>query len=120
MDSDNNKNNVLGIIIHYGLTAQLDQLTEECAELIQAINKFKRFNKDAQTVDINNAPTNLLEEIADIEVIFDQLKALIPEIIPIINNIKKEKIQRQIQRINEEIAWQERMDLLDEAYAEEE
>ncbi len=98
------KSDVLEIIIHYGFSAQLDQLTEECAELIQAINKHKRACGNGQPVQINKlkALTNVLEEIADVEVVIDQLKAYTPDNTIIINDIKEKKIQRQLNRIKEE------------------
>lgn len=97
------KSDVLEIITHYGLTAQLDQLIEECAELIQAINKFKRSGGKGQPIkaDRTEALTNLLEEIADVEVMLDQIKAFMSEESNI-NNIKNKKVQRQLNRIKEE------------------
>ena len=56
----------------YGERNQLDMVEEECAELIQAVCKRKRGidNKD-----------NLVDEIADVEIMLEQLKyiSLIPD-----------------------------------------
>ena len=95
---------VLEIINHYGLSAQLDQLIEECAELIQAINKHKRACGNGQPVKMDTLSSliNVLEEIADIEVVIDELKAYAPDNITTINDIKTKKVQRQINRIKEE------------------
>jgi NTP pyrophosphatase (non-canonical NTP hydrolase) len=51
----------------WGETAQLDQTIEELAELIQAINKYKRTK--------NIEP--MLEEIADVEIMISQMKYLL-------------------------------------------
>lgn len=66
---------------HYGYNAQSNQLIEECAELIQAINKHKRAQGSLKEERYNIAFDNLLEEIADVEIMLEQIKHLleIPE-----------------------------------------
>ncbi len=54
-------------ITKWGVEAQLDQAVEEAAELIQAVNKFKRYNN----------PECLIEEINDVEIMIGQVKAII-------------------------------------------
>lgn len=76
---------------HYGLESQLNQTTEECGELITAINKFKRYG------DVEH----LIEEMADVEVMLDQLKYLL-KCEDSIHDIKEYKINRQLKRIDEE------------------
>lgn len=66
---------------------QLGMAMEECAELIQAINKWKRNGKMITKMD------NLLEEIADVEIMLDQLK-LITNQAHLIEEIKQQKILR--------------------------
>lgn len=86
-------NNLCKIIKHYGTEKQLDMVVEECAELIQAISKFKR--KGVECVD------NLIEEIADVEIMLTQLKLIFNckcEVAHIFN----EKIKRQLERIENE------------------
>ena len=63
---------------HYGYDAQSNQLIEECAELIQAVNKYRRANDKATA---ESAYYNLLEEIVDVEIMLEQIKHLliIPE-----------------------------------------
>lgn len=54
----------------YGKEAQSRQAMEECAELVQAINKCLRYpNKD-------DCKDNLVEEIADVEIMLFQLKEM--------------------------------------------
>ena len=65
--------------------AQSNQLVEECAELIQAVNKYRRVEtglgqpvaEDKKAI----ARDNLVEEIADVELMLEQVKYLlqIPE-----------------------------------------
>ena len=50
-------------ILKYGKEAQCRQAMEECAELIQAINKCLRYP------DKMDSKPNLIEEIADVEII---------------------------------------------------
>ena len=70
---------------YYGYEAQSNQLVEECAELIQAVNKYRRVEtglgqpvaEDKKAI----ARDNLVEEIADVELMLEQVKYLlqIPE-----------------------------------------
>lgn len=88
----------IAIAEHYGLGNQLSQLQEECAELIQASSKFMRS-------DIGKNPEvakNIIEEIADVQLMLTQVKYLmkIPE--SSINDVMESKCIRQLKRIKEE------------------
>lgn len=81
-----------------GYEAQSNQLVEECAELIQAVNKYRRAraaDKDREQVALDN----LVEEIADVEIMLEQVKDLlqIPE--EDIEAIKLYKVNRTRERI---------------------
>ena len=89
---------LLLIANHYGAESQLDQLTEEMAELIVAINHFKRFRK---TDNAGIAAENLLEEIADVDLVLSQVKHLLGCRYEV-ERIKEQKIQRQLERIAKE------------------
>jgi len=54
----------------WGSESQIDMLHEEIGELLQAVNKNKR-KSSHETRD------NLLEEIADVEIMLEQLKLII-------------------------------------------
>lgn len=54
---------------HFGDTAQICQTMEECAELIQALNKSLRHNTDPEKVR-----HNILEELADVTIMVEQMK----------------------------------------------
>ena len=94
------------IALHYGYDKQSRQCIEECSELIQAINKFWRkflqcgertsFNFDDM---VNNKEyNNLVEEIADVEIMLAQLKRLLKCGNDVIK-VSDEKVKRQLERM---------------------
>ena len=87
----------------YGYEAQSNQLIEECAELIQAINKHKRVMHNRQSVNMTLKETinNVSEEIADVEIMLAQIKYLLGINEQYIDTIKEMKINRTSQRIEE-------------------
>lgn len=62
-------------IAWYGADMQATVCMEECAELIQAISKLKRFNPEDPNnkVSRNELIENLYEEMADVQICFDLL-----------------------------------------------
>lgn len=74
-------------ITTYGQSSQMIVAMEECSELIQAISKYLRGRE-----------TNLEEEIADVEVILEQLKIMCNE--TLVEVIKERKLNRLEQRLN--------------------
>lgn len=86
---------------YYGYEAQSNQLVEECAELIQAVSKYRRARGKGQvtTEKEQMALDNLVEEIADVEIMLEQIKHLlqIPE--EDIQAIKLFKVNRTKERI---------------------
>lgn len=54
---------------HFGATPQICQTMEECAELIQALNKSLRHQDDPEKVK-----QNILEELADVTIMVEQMK----------------------------------------------
>jgi len=85
-------NQIKEIAEYYGYESQIDQMQEECGEFIVARSKVRR--------NIPGAWDNLIEEIADISIMVDQMKLIIGE--DKINEVRSEKIRRQILRIREE------------------
>lgn len=65
-------------IAWYGTDAQTTTCMEECAELIQAISKLKRYNPEDPNnkVSRNELIENLLEEMADVQICFNLLVAI--------------------------------------------
>lgn len=93
------------IFEHYGIIKQKRQLIEECAELIQAITKLERAGEAGDSVEIYKATLNLREEIADVEIMLEQIKGA-PEVeIDCTWSFQKiidYKLDRQLGRIQEE------------------
>ena len=63
----------------YGLESQLAQTQEEAAELIQAINKYKRARGVGQPTPKSPERTrlDLVEEIVDVSILLEQLRELL-------------------------------------------
>lgn len=52
----------------WGIMAQLGMVQEECAELIAAINKFRR----------SNSPEIVIDELIDVEIMLEQMRHIFP------------------------------------------
>mgnify|MGYP003300798056 FL=1 len=77
---------------HYGLRVQMRQLIEEMAELTQVICKAERY-------DLDTVREHLVEEVADVQVVLDQVIYLLGD--NRIEQIRAEKIARQKRRIED-------------------
>lgn len=75
---------------HYGLNNQMMQAIEEMGELTQAIVKVYRNGLD-------NERDGLIEELADVQIMIEQLDYLLGD--SQIKKIKEYKINRQLSRI---------------------
>lgn len=96
MQTNLNKVETLKFIIQaYGENEQHVVAMEECAELIKAISKYLR------TEDIDDIE-NLIEEIADVEIMLEQLK-FIHNIDGSVKVIKDKKLKRTYDRIREAV-----------------
>lgn len=78
---------------HYGLNNQMMQAIEEMGELTQAIVKVYRNGLD-------NERDSLIEELADVEIMIEQLDYLLGD--NQIEKVKAYKINRQMNRIAQE------------------
>lgn len=90
------------VAIQAGLDCQMHQLVEEMGELIQAISKYFRINGQGLPVSPNltkeKVKENLIEELADVKVVVDQLIFLLEcdkEVLDVINY----KINRMTERM---------------------
>lgn len=96
----------LEIARYYGFDAQSNQLIEECAELIQAINKYKRQFLRGQPVGIKPGVLEpramIVEEIADVEVMLCQMKYLLGIEEEEIEAVRERKIERTFERMGEQ------------------
>lgn len=109
-----NKEAIHKIAQHYGYDAQSRQCIEEMAELTQAINKMWRKcfaygfvsledvrSEDSETSSFADEKEyqNVIEEIADVQIMLWQLEYLLnADVEPII----EQKISRQLERIDRE------------------
>lgn len=88
---------LMQIADHYGLDEQLNMLQEECAELIQAVNKYKRTRTAA-----------IVEEMADVYIMLYQITYLLNkevasgDVEDFIAMWMEKKIRRQLERIEKE------------------
>ena len=89
---------------HFGVENQMIVLCEELAELTQAAGKWLRYHRKDPTLRKNEGEVmeNLIEELADVSIMTDQIKHLlgIPE--EAINEKRREKIQKVANKIDKE------------------
>ena len=88
------KEKIRTIADHYGLTHQLMKTVEELNEL--ALECAKSWEKKGITI-------NLISEIADVEIMLEQIKHLAKIEPSDIDEVKAFKINRQLKRIAEEL-----------------
>lgn len=91
----------------YGFSEQSRQLSEECSELIVAVNKYHRAIKKpsytpSDCIDKQYLSLHIMEEIADVTVMIEQIKHLLNLDDLIIDDFIKSKINRQLKRIEKE------------------
>lgn len=94
------KNAIITIANHYGLRPQSDQTIEEMAELTLALRKFWRCDTEEHE-EYKRRRCDIAEEIADVEIMLEQLKYLF-DIETETANWKIDKINRQMRRIHDE------------------
>lgn len=80
-------------IQYHGIEQETTIAMEECSELIQAISKCKRYGC------VDKHRDNLIEEIADVLIIINELQLIYDISNDDIENIKKYKIDRMDYRI---------------------
>lgn len=92
---------IIAIADHYGYASQINILTEECAEVIQAISKQARC-VDGTCEEMEKASDDLIEEMADVEIMLEQIKHLLGVNPRYFDLIKAKKVERQMLRIKNE------------------
>lgn len=80
----------------YGKEAQSRQAMEECAELIQAVNKMLRYEDRPAEPEYY---ANLIEEIADVEIMLFQLKEMFYINETEVHEWKEKKAKREKERL---------------------
>lgn len=101
---------------HYGYDNQSNQLIEECAELIQAINKHKRVLSGGQKTELkmSQAIENIIEEIADVELMLEQIKYLLSINTVYVEGVKQQKVMRTMKKIESGEQFGQAIDWSDE------
>ncbi len=84
------KSEIIGKLARRDIWEQLNQTQEECAELIAAINHFRRGKKGDRYQD-------LCAEVADVKIMIDQLCIILDS--DVIDKITIEKLCRAKERI---------------------
>lgn len=109
MNQEEYQNNIMAIAEHYGYDSQSRQLIEEIAELTVAINKLwrvERFCDRKNIMDVKGFSypevKEIIEEIADVEIMLAQIKYLL-NCNDEVEQEKERKILRQLERIKEEV-----------------
>ena len=109
MNQEEYRNNIVVIAEHYGYDSQSRQLIEEMAELTVAINKLwraERFCDRKNIMDVKGFSypevKEIIEEIADVEIMLSQIKYLL-DCNEEVEQEKERKILRQLERMKEEV-----------------
>ena len=81
-------------ITTYGAPAQMDMAVEEMAELTKALCKIKRAQAGCE---VTAAIGNVIEEMADVQIMLDQLRIIFGRST---TEIEEDKLRRLLRRIN--------------------
>lgn len=74
----------------WGINAQLWMVVEECAELMNAISKYKRGREDKLSI---------IEELADVSIMVDQMSFYFDK--TEFERIREDKLQRLLDRLQD-------------------
>lgn len=85
---------------YYGLKSQINQTTEECGELIQALAKYNRCLAGDRKIEEREAVAKIAEELADVMVCVHQMMYIL-KIQNTVDAFVDFKILRQFARIEE-------------------
>ena len=91
-------------IERYGVDDQSQVACEECAELIKALSKYHRVTKH-QAYDkrkIQRCMNNIIEEVADVGIMIDQIKLMYGISEKDVNAVRTEKVERLRKALPEE------------------
>ena len=100
------KNDLLKIIMHYGVNAQQRQLAEEAFELQEAITTHELKNSVSYEIpltEIVETKEHIAEEIADVMVLLNQFKEHYDITNEFILILMRAKVDRQLERIKNEV-----------------
>lgn len=83
---------------HYGIRGQLKKLSEEVFELQEAVIEHETVEDITEKLYTDH----IAEELADVMVLWEQIRLHYEVPIQVIQGIMKEKIERQLKRIENE------------------
>ena len=99
------KTQIHKIADYFGLESQSNMLIEEMTELIKAVNKYQRGlgngQKLVRDIPFKDAYMSVVEEVADVEFMLEEIKYLMQISKPELKKIKKEKASRTLALIKE-------------------
>ncbi len=98
MTTDTEAWKMKSIADYYGLDTQMDQLTEEMGELLQAISKHRRHQGKGQPLRKAFDPGNLAEELADVSIVLEEVMYLLGKTGEV-RRIREKKINRALDAI---------------------
>lgn len=87
----------LAAICHYGTEAQISKTIEEASELIRALCRYQQKGIECSEDEI----LNIVEEIADVQIMCDQMEMVILGGTAV-KEMKKKKLSRLVMRMEEE------------------
>lgn len=91
---------------HYGFASQSIMLIEEMAELTKSITKFRRviegYQPPSKPISADKAMESVVEEMADVEIMLEQLKHLLHIPDEMITTVKFVKVKRTLDIIEQE------------------
>ena len=96
------KNAINKIADFYGKDNQIEQLAEEAAELVHAIQRYKRAKKTGNAISVVHAKYEVLKERADVQIMLHQL-AYLDDDKEKLKMAMKKKIKRQLKRMSNEV-----------------
>lgn len=100
MDERERRDIMLRAIHHYGEAAQIDMAVEEMAELTKALCKIKRAQAGCE---VTAAIGNVIEEMADVQIMLDQLRIIFHRST---EEVEEAKLERLKNRLDGRNSWQ--------------
>ena len=100
MFTEEDREKIRAITKAYTFGEQREILVEECAELIQAVQKLKRRERSVIDPDDTTAAQNFIEELADVTIMIEQMVYyLSPALFGDYDCWITQKLDRQMNRI---------------------
>jgi len=88
-------------VAKWGVDSQLDMLVEECSELIQAVQKMKRYERWKQGHP-RELSDSLCEELADVSIMVEQVSTIMGS--AVVEVCRRKALDRLEKMVNEEPA----------------